>query len=548
MRHVRSFDVFGRPFVAALAADEAAARDSDAIRLQGVPGPVLMENAGRAAAMVLDRLYPRGRVIAAVGSGSNGGDAMVLLRSLRAWGRDVACVHVGDRAPNPSLEHDFPIPRIPFEDFGASLGEAAVVVDGILGTGTRGAPRGAVAEAVEAINAAGRPCVALDLPSGIDPTTGEVPGPAVRAKLTVTCGWPKLGLLLHPGRAHCGRIVAVEIGLPPMRPDEPGAELITPAWAAARLRPRPANAWKGSVGRLLVVAGSEGMAGAAATAAGAALRAGAGYVRLAAPVAVRETLQTLVPGAVFVDREDEAAFDAALAASDALVVGPGLGRGSAARAALERALGGAGSRPVLLDADALWLLGAEPERLADLGARRPIVLTPHAGEMRRLTGMPVDDIVRRPIASARALAGRSGCIVLLKGAPSVIASPGAPALLTTVGSSDLAKAGMGDQLAGTIGAMLAALAKDGSPTRPGLEDGGLSLEGKNAGHPALAGARDAAGVGLFFAGRAADLAGQGRGLLPEEVSDALPAAFEDPGPPESALGFPFVTFDQPSRW
>jgi len=510
--------VYGREHVALVSAEESARLDRVAREEWGVPERVLMENAGRAAALVISRLFGRGRVVAAVGGGNNGGDALVALRALATWGREVAYVAASEREPDAALLHGHGLKRLS-GDPAVAFAEADVIVDGILGTGASGAPRARAAAVIEAMNGSGRPIVALDLPSGVDGTTGAVPGAAVNAVVTVTFGWPKRGLLLNPGRQHCGRIVAVEIGFPP--PAGPsGAELITPAWCAARLRPRGPAAHKGSVGRVLVLAGSRGMAGAAVLSARSAQRAGAGLVRVASDEANRHILQTAVPEAVFVDRTDGAALAEAVVGVEAVVAGPGLGKDASARSALEAVLEAGAGLPTLLDADALTLLAREPGRLSELAAGRPVVLTPHPGEMSRLTGKAPGEIVAAPLEVARELAEETGCVVLLKGSPSVVAAPGEPVLVNTVGSSDLATAGMGDQLASAIGAMLAA----GSP------------------------AREAAALGLFYSGRASELASRGRSLSPLDVAEHLARAFADPGPQSSPLGLPFVIFDQPPRW
>ena len=475
-------DVWGVASVPLLTAAEATAADRAARERQGVPERVLMENAGRSAALVIARLFPEGPVAAAVGGGNNGGDALVALRTLAAWGREVTCVQAASRLPDAALLHQHALEIQPAEAAAAVFGRAAVVLDGILGTGSRGAPREPAAGVIRALNASGRPVVALDLPSGVDPTTGVVAEPAVMASVTVSFGWPKTGLLLQPARAHCGRLVVVEIGFPPYGPERPGAELITPGWAAARLRARAPDAHKATSGRLLLLAGRAGMAGAAAIAGRGAIRAGAGLVRLASVSANREILQTLVPEAVFVDRDDGAALREAAADCAAVLAGPGLGLGDDARRALDVALEATAGRPVLLDADALTLFAASGGALAGLARERPVVLTPHPGEMSRLTGAPVAAIREDPLGTARALAASSRCVVLLKGAPSVVAAPDEPVLVNTVGSSDLAAAGMGDQLAGVIGALLAA--------------------GNDA--------RTSAALGLFYSGRAADL-GRGAG-------------------------------------
>jgi NAD(P)H-hydrate epimerase len=518
-------DVFGRADVVVVTAAEAAALDRAAREQGGIPERVLMENAGRSAAQLLDRLHPRGRVLAVVGSGHNGGDGLVLLRTLRAWGREVACLPIGSRTPDLALAHGFEVPRLdatadPASAFPGILAHTDVVVDAILGTGTSGAPRGAVATAITALNASGRPLIALDLPSGVDPTTGAVPGAAIRATTTITFGWPKQGLLFHPARSHCGRLVAVEIGFPPLAGPGPRTALITPAWARSRLPVRPPAAHKGTAGKVLVVAGREGMAGAALVAAQAALRAGAGYLWLASVAANRAPLQAALPEAIFLDRADLDTLRTTGASAAALLIGPGIGVDDEARTLLDELLAAMPGKPALLDADALTLLGRDEGALRRAAAGRELVLTPHPGEMQRLTGLEVGEITADPVAVARDFAERAGCTVVLKGQPSVIATPGAPVLINTVGSSDLARAGMGDQLAGVITALLAA---------------GMS-------------AREAAALGLFYSGRAADLAARGRSLGPRDVSEWLDRAFADPGPPATPLGLPFVTFDQPARW
>jgi ADP-dependent NAD(P)H-hydrate dehydratase / NAD(P)H-hydrate epimerase len=260
------------------------------------------------------------------------------------------------------------------------------------------------------------------------------------------------------------------------------------------------------------------MAGAAVIAAQAAQRAGAGLVHIASTAANRVILQTAAAEAIFVDRSALAEWDAL--ASHALLAGPGIGTDDGALHALEAALDRTAGVPAVLDADALNLHARSPERLAGVAAGRDLVITPHPGELSRLTGVSLREVVADPASAAREAAERFGCSVLLKGQPSVVATPGQPLLVNTVGSSDVASAGMGDQLAGVIGAMLAA---------------GLS-------------AREAAAVALFYCGRAADLAARGRSLGAADVSDWLDAAFERPGARRNPTGLPFVLFDQPARW
>ncbi|MBW3554928.1 MAG: NAD(P)H-hydrate dehydratase [Gemmatimonadetes bacterium] len=515
---MRAPAVYGRERVALLTADEAAALDQRARSELAIPGRALMESAGRAAAEVIDRLHPAGRIVAVVGPGNNGGDALVALRSLATWGREVAWTAVSERSPDHQLLAGADLPRLSADDIDAAFADAAVLIDGILGTGSRGAPRGAAAGVIRRMNESDRPIAALDIPSGVDPTTGEVPGEAVTARATIMFGWPKRGGMFQPGRGRCGRIIAVEIGFPPLRDDEVSATLITPDWARLRVPPRDPDAHKSSVGRVLIIAGRKGMAGAAAIAGRSAVRAGAGLVRLVSDEANRGVIQSLVPEGLFVDRADDHGVAEALEASDAVLVGPGMGTGDADRAFLDGILADLGERGCVLDADALTLLGAA-DAIEGLDGR--FVLTPHAGEMSRITGLAVGDIRRDPLGHAHALAASTaGAVVLLKGAPSLVAAADHPVLVNSVGSSDLAAAAMGDQLGGMIAAFLAA----GAPPR------------------------EAAGLGLFYGGRAAELARRGRGLTPDDIAEHLGAAFDHPGPERPPLELPFVLFDQPARW
>jgi NAD(P)H-hydrate epimerase len=501
---------------------ESAAFDAHAIDELGVPQPVLMENAGRSAAQVAQRLFPEGRVVGFVGAGNNGGDALVLLRTLAAWGREVRAVLVADRASPEPLVHGWDVPTVSDVELGedqaawdALLSSSALLIDGILGTGVQGPPRTRQAAAIERLNAASRPVLAIDIPSGVDSGTGQVPGAAARADVTVSFGAPKLGSLLHPGRARVGRQVSVEIAFPPMVGRSFTGQVVTPAWAQARLPQRGTDTHKNEVGRVLVVAGRPGMAGAAVLAARGALRAGAGLVQVCSAPTNREILQSAVPEAIYVDASDEHALSEALAQAGAVVVGPGLGTDTGAAELLERVLA-AGPVPNVVDADALNLLAADVGALTAGAARRPMIVTPHLGEMARLTGRRSEDIASDRTAAARDGARSFGCAVLLKGAPSLVAGGAGPILVDTQGSSDLAVAGMGDVLAGVVGALLA----------QGL------------------GTVDAGAVGLYLSGRAANLAGLGPSLTPPDVVERLPDALAERGEGASDVDLPFVVFDQ----
>ena len=513
---------FARGDVRAPSADQAVALDRRAIDEVGVSQPVLMENAGRSAAAVLERTFPQGPVVGVVGSGNNGGDALVLLRTLGAWGREAQAVLVADRPADDPLLHGWPVPtttdaELDEKGWTSLLGGAAVVVDGVLGTGVKGAPRERQAAAIRRINACGRPVLAIDVPSGIDASTGAVPGEAVEADVTVAFGAPKLGTLLHPARARTGRLVAVEIAFPPWGAEESCARVVTPSWAHARLPRRGSDTHKKAVGSVLVVAGQPGMAGAAILAGKAAFRAGAGLVRVCSAPENRAAVHAALAEAIFVDGSDAAALAAALAESDAVAAGPGLGTGSTGGALLAAVVEGA-HRPTVLDADALNIAAAGRLDLAGLAASRPVLVTPHPGEMGRLleAGEPArPSEAAHPEARARAAAERFGCAVLLKGAPSVVAAPGEALLVDSQSTSDLAVAGMGDALTGVCAALMA----------QGL------------------GPREAGAVGLFVTGRAARIAGRGAGLVPSDVIRWLPDALTERGDGMTDLDLPFVIFD-----
>ncbi|MBV8597345.1 MAG: NAD(P)H-hydrate dehydratase [Actinobacteria bacterium] len=387
----------------------------------------LMERAGAAVAqLVLDR-FP-GRVTVVCGRGNNGGDGRVAARVLREAKRDVTVV----------------------EELG-ELGDPDVVVDALLGIGFHDAPREDVARMIERINGCGAPIIAVDIPSGVNASTGEIPGAAIRATATVTFGAPKVGLAVGPGRFHAGAVHVADIGL---APGEHAASLVDASVLDSVPR-KDHESTKYRAGAVLVVGGSPGLTGAPMLTALAAFRADAGYVAVAAPESTLPVFENRLLEAVKRPLPEDGAgrllpraVDAVLAAAeraDAVALGPGLGRTDGTRDFVRLLLEQL-ELPVVVDADALWRL--EPVRRS-----APTVLTPHAGELAQLLGVRGVDAHR--ITSVEYAATRFGAVVLLKGADTLVAAPRRGLLVAGYGTPALATAGTGDVLTGVIAAFLA---------------------------------------------------------------------------------------------
>ena len=389
----------------------------------------LMARAGRAVAEHAMRRFPDARRFVAVcGKGANGGDGRIAIEVLEEAGR----------AARPVEE--------------APLDDADVIVDALFGTGFHGEPREDAARQIAEINAAKAPVVSVDLPSGVDASTGEVAGACVGADLTVTFHGPKVGLEVAPGRFHAGEVVVADIGLEPLATEH---ALVTPAILTQVPRRQP-NQNKYTAGTVLVVGGSRGLTGAPSLASEAAFRADAGYVAVAVPDStlavfeqrLLETVKLPCPeddGKISPRAVEPIAEFASKAGS--LAVGPGLGRGSGPKEVVRRLLEEV-QRPAVVDADALYDL--DPfERSA------PTVLTPHEGELSRLLGVQADWVAAHRLEAVRRAAENFGCVCVLKGADTLIAAPGQGVLVSSLGSPALATAGSGDVLTGIVAAFLA---------------------------------------------------------------------------------------------
>ena len=371
----------------------------------------MMQRAGAAVAEELMRRWPDARSIAIhAGGGANGGDGRIAGEILRAQGRELV-----DERPD-------------------------VIVDALLGTGLKGPPREETTQLIERIDAAGVPVLAVDVPSGVNASTGEVAGAAVRADVTVTMHGPKVGLAVAPGRFLAGEVVVADIGL---EAGETEHRLVT-AEILAGVPRRSVRDNKYTAGHVLVVGGSRGMTGAPALAARAALRADVGYVTIAAPAESLPVLETLVLEAVKRPLDD--VFDAA-AKAKAVAVGPGLGREGETTALVRRLLAEV-AVPAVADADALFEL--EPGEWP-----APRILTPHEGELARLLGRESKEIAAHRLASVQEAAERFGAVVVLKGEDSLVAAPGRGVLVCALGLPSLSTAGTGDVLTGVTAAFLA---------------------------------------------------------------------------------------------
>jgi NAD(P)H-hydrate epimerase len=446
------------------AAEEMRAADAHAIDVDGTPSLDLMERAGVGLARVCAERAGEGVIRIVIGKGNNGGDGLVVARLLREEGRRVDVLAAADLS---GLEGDAKAnldrlpgdPPVPFEP--DALRESALILDALLGTGFDGSPREPIAGAIRAVNEqADTPVVACDVPSGVNASTGEIEGEAVRANATATFHGAKIGLHVMPGAEHAGEVRVIEIGIPRGAPGAGTAGLITDR--VLDLYPRRGRAGsKFASGVVVVAGGSRGLTGAPVMTARAAARAGAGYVQVAVPESAQAAidLQLLEQMSRGLPERDGAHTPEGAGAvtemaerAGAVALGPGLGRSDTA-VAFARAVARDTKIPLVIDADGL---NAHAGGLESLRSRpAPTVLTPHAGELGRLLDRSSDEIEGHRLAAAREAAERSGCVVLLKGDDTIVAAPGEPVAVSAGGSPALATAGTGDVLTGLIAALLA---------------------------------------------------------------------------------------------
>lgn len=492
----------------------------------GVPGAVLMERAGRAVADEVVELVtargrpPGGRVAVVAGKGNNGGDAFVAARLLGEWGWPAVVFLAGrfDEVQGDALAHllrmmasGAPVCERAGESDWAGApddGPWMAVVDGVLGTGVRGAAEGVPAAAIAWINRAGfrAPVVAIDIPSGLNADTGVAAGVVVRADRTVTMGLPKAGCLEPAALEWVGSLSVADIGIPAALIEAlPCERELVAGDEVARLLPgRPRAAHKGDYGHVLIMSGAAGFSGAVALAARAALRSGAGLVSALVPRGIAATVAALVPEAMVHAAEETAGGSLASAAWDrwsagamrftSVLMGPGMTPGPDSKS-LVRAMLRQSSAPVVLDADALNAFAGEAESLR---ARAPVVVTPHPGEMGRLIGWRTEAVQADRLRAASEAAERTGAVVVLKGAGTVVHARGRAPCVNLTGNPGMATGGSGDVLAGLLAGLLA----------QGLDPW------------------DAARAAVYIHGRAGDRAAAARSMAAMtagDIIDALPA-------------------------
>ncbi|MBI1927895.1 NAD(P)H-hydrate dehydratase [Candidatus Poribacteria bacterium] len=506
-------------------ANEMRRIDQQTIERIGIPGVVLMENAGSAVVRAIQRHFPECKRIAVmVGKGNNGGDGLVVARQLALAGRAVQIFLVspperftGDALTNLHIAQNLHLPIVQIlsenelDGLKSQIVSFDLMIDAIFGTGLRGAVRGYIADVIECINAADCLVLAVDLPSGLEADTGMAEGACIRADYTVTIGLPKRGLLLYPGADMTGELEVADIGFPPsvIAAQKIQVNWTQPADAARLILPRPRHSHKGTYGRVFVVAGSTGMTGAAALSSEAALRVGAGLVTLGMPKSLNPILEVKLTEVMTLPLPETAEGSLASEAKSQILefaertnsvfaIGPGLSQHPETVALIHSLLRESRS-PTVIDADGLNALAKSKGLLSSLPPQT--VLTPHPGEMTRLVGGTVAELERDRIGIAQRFAQEHGVTLVLKGVPTVIANGNGEIWMNSTGNPGMATAGMGDVLTGIIVGLMA----QGVPSD------------------------DAAVLGVYLHGLAGDIAAQltgMHGLMAGDVLKAVPEAIE----------------------
>jgi ADP-dependent NAD(P)H-hydrate dehydratase / NAD(P)H-hydrate epimerase len=452
--------------------------DELTIQRYGTPGHVLMERAGRGATIALLKEFPhvrRRRVVICAGKGNNGGDGFVIARLLRKHRVRAEVVLLGRqqdvRGDAARMLAALRRARVAVAEVTTSndvarlagrFDGAALLVDAVFGTGLNAPVEGFHADVLHLMNASGVPIFAVDIPSGLDADRGTPLGVAIQAEATATFGFAKVGQVIHPGLEHVGTLAVVDIGVAAGAVAEvhPSTRLLEEAQVASLVPVRAAEAHKGTCGHVLVIAGSRGHTGAALLAAHGACRAGAGLTTLAGPASLNAILCSGIPEAMtapLADKDglvqfDESQIRALLEGKTAVIVGPGVGVHNDAQR-LVRFLLAEIALPMVVDADALTCLARDLDGLRR--ARAQALLTPHPGEMARLLDTTTASVQADRVTTARQFAATHHCVVVLKGARSVIAAADGSVWINPTGNPGMASGGMGDALSGLLGGLLA---------------------------------------------------------------------------------------------
>ncbi|NOZ69564.1 MAG: NAD(P)H-hydrate dehydratase [Deferribacteres bacterium] len=501
----------------------------------GIAGTILMERAGLAVVSRINELFfgkTEGRqpateeppVIVLCGGGNNGGDGFVIARILQNEGKNVEVFLSarpenlkGDARINYDAAKNFGVKISPLDEFpGRHPLDQCIIVDALLGTGLSKEVRAPLSEVINAVNHSACPVVSVDIPSGISSDTGQVMGCAVKARYTVTFGLPKRGHLLYPGAGYSGRLFIEDIGFPVtlLESEEIRVNLPERGDMISLLPERPAYSHKGTYGHVLLVAGSRGKTGAALMAARACLRTGAGLVTIGVPESLVGTFQSMVTEEMILPLADKGngtlSYESAGTIleflrnrADVLAAGPGLSVDGEITGLIGRLIAESVS-PVVIDADGLNAVAGNTAVLRD--SRFPVVLTPHTGEMARLLHGPSSEegglramIEKDRISTAVSFAEKTGTYLVLKGVPTVTATPEGDAFINPTGNPGMASAGSGDVLTGIISAFLA----------QGL------------------GPRDASVLGVYMHGLAGDIAAREKGqhsVIASDITAMIPAA------------------------
>jgi hydroxyethylthiazole kinase-like uncharacterized protein yjeF len=490
--------------------------DRAAIEKYGIADDLLMENAGLAVySVILRELGIKDKRFSVIcGSGNNGGDGLVVARKIHSMGGDARVFLLGnpDHFKGAAKRNFEIVSRLPLEikilssakSLSKTLTQCDGIVDGIFGTGLARNVEGIYKQVIESIKKSGKPVFSIDIPSGINGDTGQVMGAAVQADYTVTFGLPKIGNILYPGYDHCGRLFVTHISFPRTlcTDDSLKVEISVPPV----LPERKSNGHKGSFGDVLFIAGAANYFGAPALAAISFLKAGGGYSRLAAPKSVVPSVASLCSEIVFAPQEETSSGSMALANLDGLlalshtvdmvVMGPGLSLDEEVQELVQKLVVQI-HKPLLIDGDGLTAISKD---MTILGKRKaPTLLTPHLGEMARMTGRTVEEVSADKIAILQKYAKSWNALIVLKGPHSLIGTPDERVFVNLSGNSGMATAGSGDVLTGTIAAMT------------GL---GQSL-------------REAVRTGVFLHGLSGDMTAEEKGedgITAQDILDMLPGA------------------------